>query len=158
MQGDNLEKCMVKAPVLIEASHPILDALFFNEESHQFLVDADYQPQPSDDLCALVCSLFRLLHKSPRSIFCTDGTEDLDKIRSFWKQCGDCEGWANAFSRARDADYDGLKRELDKQFYLSQPRPFVAEGQRKLRATQEFQRKIEAGRYPLSPAKGKLLR
>jgi hypothetical protein len=155
MQGDDLEKCMVKAPVVIEAFPAILDVLSFNQSLHQFYIDADYKPQASDDLCTFVCSLFLLLNSPSNSCFYTNGVEDIDKIRSFWEQYQACQGWKKAFSFAQAADYAGLKKQLGKIFHYWSPFSFKDQRQQKIPSIPADQKKIRTGRYPLSPAKGK---
>jgi hypothetical protein len=152
LQGQNIWNCAVKAPVIIEASPGILGSLTLDEERNEFQIDADYVPQPGDDLYALVCSLFRLLINPKYSIFCTNGVENIGKIKLFWKQCLGCDGWLAALKHAENGDYEKLKEELDRIFHFYPKRPFNLEEMSKKEVPYLCSiKKISTERSPLSP-------
>lgn len=157
VQGDKVAKCAVKAPVLIEASPGILASLSLDEEKNQFLIDAEYVPHPGDDLYALVCSLFRLVVNPPYSVFCTNGVEDIEKIKLFWQQCVGCDGWLTALEHAQKVDYEMLKEQLDKIFYFLPRRPFepVELARRDAQSLHSVVQTIGTERSPLSPQRRK---
>jgi hypothetical protein len=84
--SQTLGECSTKFPVIREASHSILDA--YEKFTSSNGSDVGYSPQPADDLCALVCSLFIIICK-PRPSFFENGDchEDIAKIRSLWSSC-----------------------------------------------------------------------
>jgi hypothetical protein len=111
MQGETLESCEVDAPALIEASPDILDALVL-DENVVISVASGYIPKPSDDLHALVCSLYLLWWNVESNTFYTNGVADVEKIRKFWAEKVHGEAWVKAFECASKTDYEGLKQKM----------------------------------------------